>query len=100
MFYNAYGWVWVWLSCCTHTEKRVLEPTWLRIVKAVGGHCPLQRFLFFVFKQMKECIQKGNCMYFAEAILVGGVGLRRLQRVGCCVTPRVGFSRRRLLHKS
>ena len=36
-FYR-YGWAWVWLSCCRHTEKRVLEPTWLRIVKAVGGH--------------------------------------------------------------
>ena len=38
-------------------------------------------------------------MYFAEAILVGDVGARRLQRVGCCVPPRVGFSRKCLLNK-
>ena len=46
--------------------------------------------------QSNEKVYLGNCMYFAKAILIGGVVSRRLLRVGCCVNPRVGFSRRRL----
>ena len=48
----------------------------------------------------KDLYRKGAVSTLRRQSLFGGVGSHRLLRVACCVTPRVGFSRRHLLNES